>query len=251
MIRCSVSNQMKYFAPMEIEFEEMPILLGGKWNWSAGQFKDQHRVKENWIPNQNILVFDFDIFVGDRENYFSQFYCLVGTTKSHNKEKNGIVSERYRVVFPVDELNISVNEYSNVYELISEKFESDKACKDVSRSWAPNPSPEFEYWFFKGCQLDWKYFLGKKQKTAFSSRMPVVSKQENDFMDKDNWERMFKPAEIDTGNRHNAFVRYALWSRDNGCAREDIEEILNWLNSRIIKPLPHREILGIVKSLRK
>jgi len=247
LINISVSHNMTYFVPMEIEYADMPQLLGSKIEWSAGQFKDQYRDSEHWIPNQNIMVFDFDVFTADFFKFFEQFYCLVGTTKSHMKDKGGIISPRYRVVFPVETLNISKDYYSDLYFYYAKILGSDLACKDVARKWTGNPNDNFEYWFFNGDRLDWKKVkIEKKQREVINN-----PENKNDFMRQSSWERMFKPEKIESGNRHTSLVRYSYWAKDNGCSKNDCEQILFWINDKISNPLKERELHSILKGVYK
>lgn len=247
LINVSVSHNMTYFAPMQIEYADMPQLLGSKIEWSAGQFRDQYRDSNHWIPNQNILVFDFDVFTADFFKFFEQFYCLVGTTKSHNKEKSGVICPRYRMVCPVETLNISKDHYSDIYFYIANRLGADLACKDVARKWTGNSSPDFEYWFFNGERIDWQTIKIEKKPRE------VINHPENksDFMRISSWDRMFKPELIESGNRHTSFVKYSYWARDNGCSVYDCQIILDWINDKISNPLKEKELHSILRGVYK
>lgn len=256
-VKISLSKNMQYFAPTEMEWFDLPYVLGGRCQWCAAHFKDQHRSIDGWISGQNILVFDFDIFTGDMKQYFSQFFCLVGTTKSHMVEKNGVKSPRYRAIFPVDPLDITPQEYSLLYKKMAYLMGADPSCADVARKWSPNNLENFEYWFFVGDKIKWKATLRKaiaeeaeraKEELKQSKREEKSSQDPHfAFMRSEHWPRMFKPEQIAQGNRHNSFVRILRWAKDNGCSPDDVVKIFEWINTQIPMPLPQKECSTIIK----
>lgn len=68
---------------------------------------------------------------------FADFDVIIGTTKSHQKEKNGITCDRYRVVMWFAEPIMSLELYKHNMKLLIEKYGADKACKDGARFFFP------------------------------------------------------------------------------------------------------------------
>jgi len=68
-------------------------------------------------------------------NDFIQNYCsLIYTSASHQKEKNGLICDRFRLVFQLPDLITNIEIYEQIIKLLMEVFpNSDKACKDASR----------------------------------------------------------------------------------------------------------------------
>lgn len=63
--------------------------------------------------------------------------CLVGTTKSHQKDKKGKICDRYRVVLPLIRPITDKQEYEATQIYWIEKLGGDMATKDLARMYAP------------------------------------------------------------------------------------------------------------------
>ena len=70
-----------------------------KGNWAPAQFSGQNRrIKD--ATRLELLVLDVDdgCTLSEALEVFKDFAHVVGTTKSHQKEKNGVVCDRFREV---------------------------------------------------------------------------------------------------------------------------------------------------------
>lgn len=70
--------------------------------------------------------------------------AIVAPTKHHNSEKNGLIAERYRIVFPIGRIVTNGEEYQSILRLAHLLFpESDSACLDLARFYFPSTSGEY------------------------------------------------------------------------------------------------------------
>ena len=115
--------------------------------WSPLAWKDGKRANVNFA-DCSMLALDFDSGVWDIEtaiNYLkkSNIRGLIGTTKSHQKEKttkSGVVSpacDRFRMFMTIDRPFLEADRYSFQMRLIELQFPTDKSCKDLARFFYP------------------------------------------------------------------------------------------------------------------
>ena len=102
-----------------------------------------------WINNQrksddfycsDFLVLDYDDgdITLEEAVAWAQKYChVIGTTKNHQKEKNGVVCDRFRVAVPWETRIEDLNTYRQNMERILSNMGSDQACKDGGRLYQP------------------------------------------------------------------------------------------------------------------
>ena len=88
------------------------------------------------------------------------------------------------------------------------------------------------------------YVYGEKIKKFKKINKPV---EKNEFLDENNWERIFKLSSIGKGNRNSMFARYVFWLKDLGLGAS-AEYIINGLNRRLAEPLPQYEIDVLLRS---
>ena len=70
----------------------------------------------------------------------------------------------------------------------------------------------------------------------------------SDFLDENKWERIFKMSDIYKGNRNGTFTRYTFWLKDEGLTAQEIEYVIRGLNSKILEPLPERELYQLLRT---
>lgn len=107
--------------------------------WSPNVFKGGHRLEQNFLGSY-ICALDFDAPYTPLEcaiEEFKDYSHIIGTTKSHQKEKNGVVCDRYRVVLWWDKLITDLPLYKHNIALKTHEYYADKACKDGARFFFP------------------------------------------------------------------------------------------------------------------
>jgi hypothetical protein len=138
---CSASNHTaERFKPLFIGFTEIPDLVRGKYgkNYSPGQFIDNYRKKDNFIQKSNLIMFDIDngTTIAEAMVLLSNYRGYIATTRSHQKEKNGVVCDRFRVILVSKfEFNLSIDEHKRTMKNMAEflGLTVDYAAVDVSR----------------------------------------------------------------------------------------------------------------------
>lgn len=103
--------------------------------YSLATFNKNHRTTENFQQTEAIgLDFDDGMTLREAVDAFADYRHLILTTKSHQKEKNGKIADRFRVILFLDQpITDSETYYSTWYGLKQQFPACDDACKDPSR----------------------------------------------------------------------------------------------------------------------
>lgn len=108
--------------------------------WSPIIWKDGRRRQDCFVAS-DYLALDFDspeFPLVDAMRSFQGLAHLIGTTRSHRKEKGGVVCDRYRVVVKWSARIESVELYRhNVRAALRMYPDADHACKDGARFFFP------------------------------------------------------------------------------------------------------------------
>ena len=102
--------------------------------WADGVRRQDHFRAVNWC------VLDFDngeMTLAEAERLFCDMVHFVGTTKSHRKEKGGMVCDRFRVAMRFEKPITSLQVYKYNMHKILDRYPCDKACKDGARFFYP------------------------------------------------------------------------------------------------------------------
>lgn len=105
------------------------------------------------------------------------YYACILPTKSHQKLKNGILCDRFRIIFPLDEIIDSTTKYKMLCRKLSQEIcdgKDDKHCHDASR-------------FFYSSPINTKpiYIEGKEGvKIEISSKYELEDIEEEELQDK-------------------------------------------------------------------
>jgi hypothetical protein len=113
-------------------------------NYSLGQFKDGKRNLKNFERTEAIgLDFDDGMTLAEAKEAFKDYTHIIATTKSHGKEKNGKIADRFRVILKLVEPITDVETFEATWFDLARKFPAcDKACKDASRFFYPSKTIE-------------------------------------------------------------------------------------------------------------
>lgn len=196
-----------------------------------------------------ILDFDENLNLEAAKKLFSRYKNMISTTKSHGKDKNGKLCDRFRIIFPVDNINLNSKEYVKLMKLIAKKYFADTKATDSARFFYGYK--DSEYWYNDGDLFDWRtIYFDLKLKDSLDVRDAYERnyRLSEIFGNEDRLKKVFKPDEIFEGDRNNMLARYALWLRDEHVPRYVAEDILNWINNNIKSPLPERELVSIIRS---
>lgn len=139
-MRVSVSDNKKIFKPQDVgSLHELGDIIT-RTNWSCGTFKDNHRNIENFISS-NFMALDIDegCSIEEAARRLKPYSHIIAPSKSHKREKNGVIADRFRIVVVLDEEVNNKDDYYQTYAELMKLFpEADKACKDPSRFFYPS-----------------------------------------------------------------------------------------------------------------
>ena len=145
-ISISPQNDNVNFEPVEVNSLAEFVDYATKYNYSTGTFKDNYRKKANFLEAQCIAI-DVDNEEPD-DNYtiegaveqFKDYKHIIMPSKSHKKDKNGRIADRFRVILFLQEPITDAKDFTATWvELLNFYPAADKACKDASRFYYPSP----------------------------------------------------------------------------------------------------------------
>lgn len=93
-----------------------------------------------------ILDIDEDVTLKQGIELFSFYKSLIVTTKSHQKDKKGLIADRFRVILFLNFCLIDMVYYSKLMKVLTRYYKSDIACTDPARYFAPNPNDQLAYY---------------------------------------------------------------------------------------------------------
>lgn len=127
----------------DVEFTDIPEMVMSGFAYSAGKFKDNHRKNENWIGCEDVLILDVDdgCTIEQASILFIQYEHYIITTRSHQKDKNGLVCDRFRIFIHLENTlnNIKIR-HTFIKNIMDMYFFVDKSCKDCGRFFFSSPS---------------------------------------------------------------------------------------------------------------
>ena len=211
-------------------------------HFAVHHFNNGHRCKDEVIPGFNLVVLDIDSGVPmiTAQSLLKDYKALFYTTTNHQKEKNGVVCDRYRIILPTNyKLKLEPEEYKkfmvNLFTWLP--FEVDEATKDIARKWVSSPSDEYIYQ--DGELLDVLPFI------PATSKNEEFKKRNLDVQGLNNLERWILNNSGD-GNRNVMLHRFAMILVDAGYGYEDIRLKVNELNAKMPDKLEEEEIMATV-----
>lgn len=163
-IRISLGKDFSKFMPVTVKFSEIPnIVCSPNVLYSPTQYANNERKAANFLGFTDILIFDFDEgWTKEKDDFFNNFIGYKVPTKSHMKEKNGLVCERYRIILLLDKsINLNYREYKRLYKHIIKdlKLESDTSCVDACRFYYSSEQPINNCIKFEGTQyFNWEKY---------------------------------------------------------------------------------------------
>lgn len=252
-------------AKEDIYFEDSAKVLRMNGRYSNFIFIDNYRKSENYIKGMtNCIILDFDNgYTREEFKKKANFAYAIGTTKSHNKNKNGKTCERFRVIIPTETaISLDSNSYADLMLGVFDIFPgADKACKDTARAYSGYINSEVDLVY--GEYFDWekpykqkleqkeiiRRWDEKERKTKIAPEMDGTKSdwyRENWLSDKMRDKLRFE--EKFAGGRNNTIYSIARYFKEDvQLTSEEIIEAVHWMNTQ---DLPEMEIKSILKGLR-
>lgn len=140
---------LSIFKGKEAHHTKLAYLVDATWDelslivtesmWAPSIFEDNIRSNKNFLST-DLLVLDIDegSSIGESSNVFQEYTHIIGTTKSHMAEKNGVVCERFRLILQLDSRITNREDYAATWFAAHAMLPViDAACKDPARFYFP------------------------------------------------------------------------------------------------------------------
>lgn len=163
----------------------------------------------------SLLALDFDsgMKLSEAFELFKDYKHIIGTSKSHQIEKNGVVADRFRVLLVLEyPIHTDADFKSHWFAAFAKWPSMDKACKDSAR-------------FFFPCT---KIVSVNEEGLLFAERMMIPEQQprakENRIVAKGKLSKLTKDFLVDgapDGEWHGRFLKAAMDFKEQGYLIED------------------------------
>ena len=209
-----------------------------------------HRRKDSFIQGQNMIAFDIDegFLLEDAKELLKHYTWLIYTTRNHNKKKNDIICDRFRIVMPTKtNFFVTVEQHKELYENLSVALEIpiyDVSTRNVSRLWYTNPEAEVHK--NKGDILDVRCCIPETEKAE--KILPNIINLEVGEGDR-RIEGMIKYILINTtqGNRNAMIFRLAKFTQEMG---GNVDDITHRTNQMLGEPMSEGEVNSIIRKIK-
>lgn len=126
-------------------------VLWGAWSpciWEKGT-----RSKANFIYSDFLgLDIDNGLPIAEAVEMFRDTVHIIGTTRNHQREKKGVVADRYRIIIPWESRITCRREFESSLAAIGKKIDADSSGYDAARVFWPcasivskiDPGPDWE-----------------------------------------------------------------------------------------------------------
>lgn len=114
--------------------EDLPNYLT-KYAWSPAIFNGPRKASN--FNEIYFLAYDIDdglsILEAESILKYLRWSYIIAKTISHQKEKNGITCDRYRIILPLEYPINNINDYKYNWDRFAKYFNVDCSCRDISR----------------------------------------------------------------------------------------------------------------------
>jgi len=214
-----------------------------------------HRKDDLFIEGQNLLAFDIDdgMTLDEAKELLKYYRYIIYTTKSHQKEKNGVICDRFRIIIPTNkEFYVAKAMYKQLYINVEELLgiQNDASTRNPTRLFFTNH--EAKVYENDGDLLNIECCIPRTEKEEVYNK--AVNNVIEHYKDNNELQRRLNGyikwflANTSKGNRNNnlfkAFKFYVDITSDIYGAKEFIE----LLNSNMIEPIEEKELRLIARD---
>lgn len=276
LVTVSISKHItENFKKIQVPFSKIMDLVKSDFNYSAGTFLNGYRNKSNYGNYSNMIILDVDdgLTIDKAHQMFLPYNHIIATTKSHQREKNGIVCDRFRVLLPTETpITLNEKEYTTLMKSIMRKYSFvDQSCKDASRFYYPSKDSivSYKYGFINFVwqdlyqeqleleQLEKDRIKRLRDFNKNSRKKPTdtfETTKEEYLRSILNTDKLLKLIKFDTkfgaGSRNNYLYSIGCYLMDNDMTDEEIISAILWINNQG-DGIPEDEIRKtIFKSLK-
>lgn len=195
-----------------------------KKSWAPGVFKNSTRNIQS-LESIGLLVLDVDsgATIEQAKELFQAYWHIIGTTKSHQIEKNGTTCDRFRVILRLDKSVTDDLTFKSTWDTAQKSFPFiDPACKDSSRMFYP---------CVELIDVGQGVPFPVKDYVAPVKEATVVNTAEKGEL----WKETLKFLQFgaEPGNWHTQFIKAAMNMREQGYEYDEAHEMLD----KIDRPL--------------
>lgn len=205
-----------------------------RYCWSPVVWQDGKRAKKNFIYAECVAL-DFDSGKWSIQDCVDVVKmqgtkCIIGTTRSHQREKNGKACDRFRLIYPLAKRVTDLKTYEyNVKSIIS-VMPADSACQDGARFFFPCLCIAYKQ--------DGKAYPVVPPPSSNTPRAKRGQKAqerveyEKKFKEVPKWMRRELARGIPEGQRNTSAFRFALHLKERGIDTDTAARVL----SSIVQP---------------
>ena len=204
-----------------------------------------HRGLDHFISGQNMIAFDIDegMTIEEAKDVLQNYTYLIYTTRSHQKEKNGVIVDRFRILMPTKtKFYVTPEQHKGMYENLSVILKIptyDVATRNVSRLWFTNP--EAEVFINEGDLIDVRGSLpDTENENKTIEAIDSIKEQDKRLHGFLRW--FF--TNTNTGSRNVNLYKLKMFCLDLGI---DPEPTVEYANSKLAEPLPEREVQAMLR----
>lgn len=194
--------------------------LACKYSISTGIYKNEKRNIDNFIQTELIgLDIDDGLSIEEAKEVFKEYKHAIMPTRNHQKQKNGVITDRYRVLLQLNEPITKPEDYYETWQTLSEKFPFiDKSAKDPARQFFP--SIGIEHVKETGKDVHVKRYVSKKEtKSEKNTSSNLKGKPSRETLELIAFGAM-------AGERNNRFYKAARDLFEQGYDRSEILGLL-------------------------
>jgi len=212
---------------------------------------DGHRKKEFVIPGQNMISWDLDegLSLEDAMETIKNYTYIIYTTKSHQKDKNGIICDRFRILMPtLTTYYVNPEEHKKLYENLSVLLDIpsyDIQTRNQGRLWYTNETATV--YKNEAQLLDVRVAIPETETAEHI--MPNIATLEENLDDDEMSRRLFGMQKYVlmngiAGSRNDMIFRLSKFVKDIGADPSVVYET----NAMLTQPLPETEVRTIIRS---
>ena len=259
----SISKDItKDFKAQRVDFKKLKDLVKSDYNYSMSLFKDGYRNKENYVSGGNVIALDIDdgLSLKEAKILFEPYKHIIATTKSHQKDKNGKVCDRFRVLLKTQEITLNAEDFAEMMKEIYREFPFvDKQCSDPSRFYFPAKNSkvystdgfmEFEWQTYHNRAKSRKNIEKEKRLSATTQPQYTENGTQVDWYRK-YWktdkmlEKLKHSEKFIEGQRNHTLYSWGLFFKEIGLSEHEVQDAIYWLNA-VGDGIPEKEINNTV-----
>lgn len=218
----------------EFEFDRVEDLaaLVSSESWAPGNFTDDRKRAISSLVRIDLLVLDIDdgCSLADARKHFADFKHIIATSRSHQKEKNGVVCDRFRVILFLSDAIFNDRDFKATWNNAFKRWPFiDQACKDSSR------------FFYASPEIISIHRTGRLFPTLVALPEPATPKPvavPNDEVRGELWKETLKflLEGAPQGHRHTSLIKAVGNMREQGYPQHEVIEKITEMSERLGDP---------------